>query len=183
MASKIKFPKSNNISSDYVGSKGALSLNLILILITLLPLTIAILFISINSIYQLQSNLEKASQNQLYIASSNLSNHCNEKQISFATADQFNDYIDSLGEKGIEMSILITGSPSVSSIKNENGYRVRDIEADSSVLDNPSLLTDGVYKNDLVINGVDYYGYFTPIVVNNKLIFRHHIKMNYCILK
>lgn len=170
MASKIKLPNSNKINGNNSGSKGALSLNLILILITLLPLTIAILFISINSIYQLQSNLEKGSQNQLYIASSNLSNHCNEKQISFATADQFNDYIDSLGEKGIEMSILITGSPSVSSIKNENGYRVRDIEADSSVLDNPALMTDGVYKNDLVINGIDYYGYFTPIIVNDKLI-------------
>lgn len=151
-------------------SKRSFSLLAILILITLLPLTIAILFISITSVYQLRSNLEAASRNQLYIASSNLSNHCNEKQISYATADRFNDYIDSLDNKSIEMSILITGSPSVSSIKNENGYRIRDIEADSSVLDNPQLLTEGVYKNDLVINGVDYYGYFTPIVVNDQVI-------------
>lgn len=151
-------------------SKRSFSLLAILILITLLPLTIAILFISITSVYQLRSNLEAASRNQLYIASSNLSNHCNEKQISYATADRFNDYIDSLDNKSIEMSILITGSPSVSSIKNENGYRIRDIEADSSVLDNPQLLTEGIYKNDLVINGVDYYGYFTPIVVNDQVI-------------
>lgn len=146
------------------------SLFLILILITLLPLTAAILFISINSTYQLRNNLEKGAQTQLYIASSNLSNHCNEKKISFATADQFNEYIDSLDEKNVEMSILITGSPSVSSIKNENGYRIRDIEADDSILNDPDLLTNGVYRDDLVINGVEYYGYFTPIIVDNELI-------------
>lgn len=150
--------------------KHGLSLYMILILITLFPLTVAVLFISITSVYQLRTNLEQGAQTQLYIASSNLANHCNEKHISFATADQFNVYIDSLDEKDIEMSILITGSPSVSSIKNENGYRVRDIEADDSILKNPDLATVGVYKDDLVINGVDYYGYFMPIYVDDEMI-------------
>lgn len=150
--------------------KNGFSLYVILILITLIPLTVAVLFISITSVYQLRTNLEEDAQTQLYIASSNLANHCNEKHISFATADQFNVYIDSLDEKDIEMSILITGSPSVSSIKNENGYRIRDIEADDSILKNPDLATIGVYKDDLVINGIDYYGYFSPIYVDNELI-------------
>jgi len=160
----------HKIKENQSENKRGLNLFSVLIAITVLPLVISIILISTNSIIQLRSSLEESNRIKLYIASSNLSNHCNEKEISFSTADQFNDYIDSLDNQNIEMSILITGSPSVSSIKNENGYRIRDIEADESILSDPNLTTNGVYRDDLVINGVDYYGYFTPIIVNGKLI-------------
>ena len=84
--------------------------------------------------------LEKNVENTLYIAASNLANHCRENEITVMNASNFNDYIDSLKEQGIEMAIIFEDVPCVTSVKNENDYRIREIpigkdfEADREIL-------------------------------------------------
>ena len=67
-----------------------------LILISLIPLLIAILITSLMSVYMSKNYLEKNVENTLYIAASNLANHCRENEITVMNASNFNDYIDSL---------------------------------------------------------------------------------------
>ena len=138
-----------------------------LMLLTMIPLFVSMILISVISLNITKSNLESAAEEKLYVVANDLSNHCRENEISYATAEQYHDYIDSLKEQKIEMAIIIKDSPSVASIKNENDYRVRDIEVSEEIYAHGD---EGFYDSDVVIDGKVYYGYYKPITVHDEVI-------------
>ncbi len=141
-----------------------------LILMALLPLLLGTVILGAYSLISLRSSLQTNAEDTLYVVASNLASHCENENISYSTADKFNDYIDSLKERDIEMTILIKGAPSVSSIKNENGYRIRDIVVRDEVYVNPDLNTKGVYISNFVVDGNAYFTYFKPLEVNGEML-------------
>lgn len=138
-----------------------------LMLLTMIPLLVSMALISVISLNITKANLENAAEEKLYVVANDLSNHCRENEISYATAEQYHDYIDSLKEQKIEMAIIIKDSPSVASIKNENDYRVRDIEVAEEIYEHGE---EGFYDNDVTIDGKTYYGYYKPITVHDEVI-------------
>lgn len=142
----------------------------VLLLLTVVPLVLSVAFVSFTSIYLTKSNLESKAQETLYVVANNLANHCSQNKVSYATAETYHDYIDGLTDKNIEMAILIDGSPSVASIKNENGYRIREITIKEEYLTNRAEHSDGYYDDHVVIDNKVYYAYYMPITVNNEYV-------------
>ena len=141
-----------------------------LILISLIPLLIAILITSLMSVYMSKNYLEKNVENTLYIAASNLANHCRENEITVMNASNFNDYIDSLKEQGIEMAIIFEDVPCVTSVKNENDYRIREIPIGKDFEADREILLQGFYDQSVLIDHQVYYGYFMPIITGDELV-------------
>ena len=141
-----------------------------LILISLIPLLIAILITSLMSVYMTKNYLEKNVENTLYIAASNLANHCRENEITVMNASNFNDYIDSLKEQGIEMAIIFEDVPCVTSVKNENDYRIREIPIGKDFEADREILLQGFYDQSVLIDHQVYYGYFMPIITGEELV-------------
>ncbi len=138
-----------------------------LMLLTLIPLLLSIALISVISLNVTKTNFENAAEEKLYVVANNLSNHCRENEISYATAEQYHDYIDRLKGQKIEMAIIIKDSPSVASIKNENDYRVRDIEVSEEIY---AQGENGFYDSNVMIDGKVYYGYYMPITLHDEVI-------------
>lgn len=143
----------------------------VLLAFSVVPVVVSIALIALISLGVINSNIENSSEQKLYIVASNLASYCQDNQISFATADKYNDYLDSLEEQHIDMAILLDGCPAVTSIKNDNGYRVRDVDAKLNVKDDADkLLAGGIYENSLVVEDTTYCAYFMPIMSEDKII-------------
>lgn len=139
-----------------------------LMLFSVIPLILAIVIVSATSLYLTKSSLETSARETLYIAANNLANHCNQNRISYATAETYYDYIDGLQEQNIEMAIILNYSSSVTSIKNENDYRIREITVNEELAYKTDGSAQGYYDKAVVIDGKVYYAYYMPIYVDNE---------------
>ena len=136
-----------------------------LILLSILPLVASILIISISSSRIVSNKLESSTKEALSIVAGNLASYCNQNQINAINASGYYDFIDSLSDRGIEMAIIAEGMPCATSIKNENGYRVREIELSQDEND----IQNGYFNDNLVIDEKVYVGYYVPIVTDGKI--------------
>ena len=135
------------------------SLFSMLITLSLIPLILSIGIISTISVCVTKNNLEEESQATLYIVANNLANYCRENEINAINASDYYEYLDSLKEQSIEMAIIIDGAPCATSIKNENDYRIREIEVQSEN-------TEGYFDQQVVIDNKEYFAYYIPIESN-----------------
>ena len=159
--------KNNNVNRGKTKRGVNLKFFLVLYLVAFLPMLISVSIISVVSKNVTEKNLESNEKEKLFLVSSNLASYCKENNISFATSDSYNDYLDSLQEQDIQMAILLDGCPAVTSIKNESGYRVREIPCDVGVSD---ISEDGYYVSNLVVEDTGYYAYYMPIYHDNAVI-------------
>lgn len=134
-----------------------------LILLSLVPLLLAVGIISYASIHITRSNLENNAKDTLYIVANNLAAHCYQNKITAINVSDYYDYLDSLKEKNIEMGILIDGAPGATSIKNENDFRIREIESERGLVSNEPGMENGYFDEHVEIDGKVYYGYYYPI--------------------
>lgn len=145
-----------------------LSLFGILIMISLVPAVLSMALISFMSFCIVKRNLETDEKDTLYIVASNLANYCYENEINVINASNYYEYLDSLKDRNIEMAIIIEGTPSATSIKNENEYRIREIPYDESyLLENTEK---GYYAEDILIDDELYYAYYAPIYSKDGII-------------
>ena len=151
------------------GGKLQFKLFTTLIMLSIVPLVLSILIISVTSLSITKSNLESAAKDTLYIVSNNLASYCKENKITAINASDYYDYLDSLKEQGIEMAIIIEGAPCATSIKNENDYRIREITFKKDVLAEKDSLGDGYYEENVMIDGKSYYTYCMPIEMNGEI--------------
>lgn len=146
--------------------KKKISLRGMLIILSVIPLILAVSMISVISLNITKSNLEKESENKLFIVANSLASYCHENEINAINASNYYEYLDSLKMQGVEMAIIIEGAPCATSIKNENDYRIREIELKK----NGSEAEEGYFDNAVAIDGKVYYGYFMPIRANGETI-------------
>ena len=133
----------------------------ILIVFSLIPLILSIAIISVTSLCITKNNLEKSAKDTLFIVANNLANHCNENEITAMNAGDYYYYLDSLKENNIEMAIILNDGTCVTSIKNENDYRIREIDCMEEA-------ATGYFDNHVVINDKIYCAYYMPIIVNGE---------------
>ncbi len=157
----VKKKKDKNIKkSEDKGLK--FSLFAMLITLSLIPLVLSVGVISTTSLYVTQENLEKTTEDTLYVVANNLASYCYQNEITAMNASNYFEYIDSLKDQNIEMAILMEGAVGTTSIKNENDYRVREIEYEIS--------ETGYYNKNVVVEGQTYYAYYMPIISNDEVI-------------
>lgn len=147
-----------------------ISLFAALISCSLIPLLISVLVMSIVSNSVIQGNLEEAEENTLKIVANNLASYCLDNEITAMNASDYYDYIDSLQSSGIEMAIIADGIPCTTSIKNENDFRIRDIEVSLNLGTDQALFENGYYDKNVKANEQEYYAYYTPIKQDGKII-------------
>lgn len=134
-----------------------------LIMLSVVPLLLAVGIISYTSIYITRTNLEKNAKDTLYVVANNLSGYCAMNQITAINVSDYFEYLDSLKEKNIEMGILIDGAPGATSMKNENDYRVREIEINQELQAAAEDPANGFFDDNVEILEQVYYGYYYPI--------------------
>ena len=139
------------------------SLFSMLIALSLIPLILSITMISFISVSVTKNNLEKESQAILYVVANDLANYCRENEINAINASNYYEYLDSLKEQNIEMAIIIEGAPCATSIKNENEYRIREIEVRNEG-------GEGYFDSYVVIDNKEYFAYYMPIESNGEII-------------
>ncbi|MBE5872182.1 MAG: methyl-accepting chemotaxis protein [Lachnospiraceae bacterium] len=137
----------------------------ILLLLSILPLVVSISIISISSSSIVRNKLESSTKEALSIVAGNLASYCKENKINAINASGYYDFIDSLQDRGIEMAIIAEGMPCATSIKNENDYRIREIDLSTD----PNDIQNGYYNDNLVINEKIYCGYYVPIEAEGKV--------------
>lgn len=134
-----------------------------LLSLSIIPLVLSISFVSIIAVMVMRNNLNDASQNTLYIVANNLASYCDENHINAINAADYYEYLDSLKDQNIEMAIIIEGTPCTTSIKNENDYRVREIEVEKNT-------GEAFYDDQVEIDGKQYCAYYTPIYSDGEMI-------------
>ncbi len=148
-----------------VKEKGRMPLSLLLIITSLIPLVLSVVIVSATSFNITKNNLEDSAKNTLYIASNNLANFCIQNEVSVINASQYFYYLDSLKDRDIEMAILLEDGTCVTSIKNANDYRIREIAVPEDMVD----LTKEYFDNSIVIDEKEYCAYYMPIIDNGEL--------------
>ena len=143
------------------------SLFSMLAMLSLIPLVVSVVIVGAVSLTITKKNLESDAQDTLYIVANNLSSYCKQNNINAINVGDYYDYLDSLKDKNIEMAIIIEGTPSATSIKNVNDYRIREIPCDSG---DTNKLTNGYFDPAVVIDGKVYYGYYMPLEYDGKII-------------
>lgn len=147
-----------------------ISLFSMLIVLSVIPLVLSVVIISTISLNTTISNLEKESKSKLLIVANNLAGYCHENEINAINASNYYEYLDSLKAQGIEMAIIIDGAPCATSIKNENDYRIREIEFEKDIVTDKAEIEEGYFDNHVVIDDKIYYAYYFPIKNNGEII-------------
>lgn len=136
-----------------------------LMFFALVPIVVSIAILSITSISLTRNNIKDSMENTLYVVANDLAKYCEQNDITAMNASGYYDYIDSLTGQGIEMAIVMEGIPCTTSIKNENGYRIREIEVEKNVEE----IGEGFYDDKVVIDGKEYFGYYMPVYRDGRL--------------
>lgn len=146
--------------------KRRISLFMMLVALSIIPLLLSIVIISAISLSVTRSNLEKTARDTLYVVANNLAGYCNQNEINAINAANYYEYLDSLTNKNIEMGIIIDGAPCATSIKNENDYRIREIEVDQTLAGEQE---EGYFADSVLIDGKSYYAYYMPIKADGRI--------------
>lgn len=166
----MKKEKKEKKAKKVKGGKSKISLFTLLMLLSLIPLIVAVAIISTISLSVIKTNLEKEAEATLHIVANDLSNYCHENEINAINASDYYDYLDSLKDQGLEMAIIIEGAPCATSIKNENDYRIREVEFEKDIVADKAEIENGYYDKNVLIDGKAYYGYYMPILSENEII-------------
>jgi len=167
---KIKKEKGIKKIKNTKEKKSKISLFSMLMLLSMIPLIVAVAIISTISLVVTKSNLDEEAEATLYIVANDLANYCHQNEITAINASNYYDYLDSLKDKGLEMAIVIEGAPCATSIKNENDYRVREVEFEKDIVADRAEIENGYYDKQVMIDGKAYYGYYMPIYSDGEII-------------
>ena len=165
----IKKDKKDKKTKKEKSSK-KVSLFAMLIMLSVLPMVLSVAIISTMSLFITKNNMEKETESALYIVANNLANYCYENEITAINASNYYEYLDSLKEQGIEMAIVIDGAPCATSIKNENDYRIREIEFEKDIVADKAEIENGYYDKYVLIDEKVYYAYYMPIRSEGEII-------------
>jgi len=142
--------------------KKKISLNLLLVLFSVIPMLIATLVIAFLSLRELQTNLKEESFEKLEAAATSVKTWYEYDIVNDNLDFEDFDFIDSYLSQDIELTLFQGDTRAITSIKNANGERNIGTQAADGIWATVSAGKD--YTDDAVtINGKNYYVYYMPI--------------------
>ena len=152
-------------------AKGNVSVKLVLVLISLLPMFLGILLITYAASGIITDNLKNSIKEELIVAASGLKEFY-ETQMSlsdgkFPAYDP--SYVDSMKIAGVDLTLFKDNVRYVTSITDNKGVRIENTKASDQIW---NIVKDGknYYDEAVKINGIKYYVYYMPLKNNNNKV-------------
>lgn len=142
-------------------SKG-FNFNNMLLLFAMVPLIIAIAVFSILSITSTKKNLESETNEALWVAANSLREYYVYDLINSGDVAYETDYVDSIAQGGIDLTLFKDNVRFFTSIKDDKGERIEGTTASDTVYAAVKAGND-YYSDSVVINNIDYYVCYLPI--------------------
>ena len=143
-------------------SNAKLDLMVTLLLIGFIPMLVAIIILSIVSVTKIERNIKESLVNELGTAATGLALYYTDDIVSNSEVAYEHDYVDSLLEQGIELTLFVGDTRYVTSIKNANGERNEGTKADPDIYKQVTAGNDYTAENVTIGDG-KYCVYYTPI--------------------
>ena len=153
--------------------KKNVSLKSMLVLLSLLPLVIAVAIITVVTTRIVVKSLNESTKEQLITAAQAL-RHYYEYDIvnDYDLVDGFikydTSYIDTMRATGVELTLFKENIRFMTTILDQNGNRIEGTPASDAVWREVSAGND-YYSDNVKINGIDYHVYYTPIKSRTKV--------------
>ena len=144
-------------------SKGLSFLSTIL-MIGYIPMVTIGVILTVLAAKQLESNLEESTYSRLQACAISVEQYFtwDIRENILCKDDVSYEFIDSLKNSDIELTFFEGDTRYLTSIKNEQGERIEDTQADSKVWESVKAGSDYRDKN-VKINGIKYYVYYMPV--------------------
>lgn len=148
-----------------------LSMMGMLILFGMIPLGVTILTVSIVACLNLKNQLITAAEEKLAIACSGANDYYGFDWIGWDEySEEDEEYIDSLQNKDIEMTIFKGDTRFLSSIRDDKGERIAGTKAGDAVIEEVLKNGNMYIAHNVVINGGEYYVCYMPIKVDGEIV-------------
>ncbi len=137
--------------------------NKMLMLVAFIPMVVSVVVIIIVAYLKMSSALEEQTQQSLKIAAHGLKEYYEWFLDEGATDIEYDTtYVDSMKEQHVDLTLFKENIRYFTSIKDNNGKRIEGTPASDAVW---AAVSSGkeFYSDDIVINGVDYYVFYTPM--------------------
>ncbi len=147
---------------DNKKEKRGLDMRRMLLLFSLIPLTVVGAVIIIVSYSKMSKALEEQTKQSLQIAAHGLREYYEWDIVNQGGIEYETDYVDSMQKQGVDLTIFKDNIRFFTSIRDSAGKRIEGTPASDAVWAAGSKGQE-FYSNDIVINGTDYYVFYTPI--------------------
>ena len=151
-----------------------ISLKVMLLLLALVPITVGAIIFVIASGSVMTKSIENNIKEELNVASASLREYyaydlINDNDLVDGFLEYDTEYLDTMKETGIDFTIFKEDVRFMTTIKDSSGKRIEGTKASEAVWKAVSSGKD-YYSDDVKINGIDYYVYYLPIIVDGKVV-------------
>lgn len=146
----------------HMNTRKGLNLFTTLLLIGLVPMIVIAIVLSIISVQRIGSITKNETKDRLKVAAYNLGNYYREDMAQGTKMDDSHDYVDSLLEDDIVLTLFKEDTRYITSIKGEDGKRNEGTKADADIYKQVCEGKD-YYSEDVTIGDKEYYVYYAPI--------------------
>ena len=142
--------------------KKKLNMTMVLMLIGFVPLLVSGIAIGIITAVTISSHLEEATYEKLHVAADDLRKYYEWDIVHEGEPTYEHDYVDSLKDKDIELTVFMGDTRLMTSALNAEGKRNEGTQMDAKIWAEVSAGKD--YTADgVVIGGKEYYVYYMPL--------------------
>lgn len=137
----------------------------VILMFSLIPMFVAVVFAVVIAANQLESNMEKAENKKLKVATENLAAYYEWDITEFGEPTYEHDYVDSLKSEDIELTIFKDNIRYMTSLLNDDGSRNEGTEASDEVW--ASIQRGEDYTGTVYIGDIKYYVYYSPLYADS----------------
>ena len=145
-----------------MNTRKRLNLFTTLLLIGLVPMIVIAIVLSVISVQRIGSITKNETMDRLKVAAHNLENYYREDMAQGTKIDDSHDYVDSLLEDDIVLTLFKEDTRYITSIKGEDGKRNEGTKADADIYKQVCEGKD-YSAEDVTIGDKEYYVYYAPI--------------------
>ena len=139
-----------------------------ILIMAMIPIIIVSVIASWICSSKVSSSLDTEIENELKVASEGLSMYYTPKILN-GISDFDHDYVDSLKDNDVDLTLFIGNERKVTSLRNSGGGRNEGTKADNEIWSEVKKGND-YFSSDVVINDTEYYVYYTPIKNGSEVI-------------
>ncbi len=158
-------------NSQQKAAKGKLNMLSMLIMIGMIPMIVVTLILNITACKKMRSELVNSTEEKLMIACEEAKEYY---EVDWVGWDEYSEsdaeYIDSLQDLNVEMTIFKGDTRFLSSIRDDKGERIAGTKAGEAVIAEVLGKGNMYIAHDTVINGNKYYTCYMPIRVNDEIV-------------